>query len=155
MIASVPVLHALEFAVTWLPRASSPETRAETPLPMTCSTIVLPRRRTRPSSTMGTTRSPMVSMPPMPVPITAPVSQWTRSSSCKGRSKPASVQASTAAMQPKRWLEFMASSSSSSKYCSAISSTPWGTPATRQPNFNSSRMGMWRIPDVPFRRACS
>ena len=77
MIASVPVLQALEFAVTWLPRASSPETRAETPLPITCSTIVLPSRRTRPPSTIGTTRSPIVSIPPIPVPITAPASQNT------------------------------------------------------------------------------
>ena len=37
-IASVPVLHALELVVTWLPSASRPETRAETPLAITCST---------------------------------------------------------------------------------------------------------------------
>ena len=45
-IASVPVLHALELVVTWLPRASRPETRAEMPLAITCSTAVLPSRRT-------------------------------------------------------------------------------------------------------------
>ncbi len=42
----MPVLHALELVVTWLPSASRPETRAETPLAITCSTAVLPRRRT-------------------------------------------------------------------------------------------------------------
>ena len=41
--ASAPVLHALELVVTWLPRARIPETRAETPLAITCSTAVLPR----------------------------------------------------------------------------------------------------------------
>jgi hypothetical protein len=48
--ASVPVLHALELVVTWLPSASRPATRAETPLAITCSTAVLPRRRARPAS---------------------------------------------------------------------------------------------------------
>ena len=45
-IASVPVLHALELVVTWLPSARSPTTRAEMPLAITCSTAVLPRRAT-------------------------------------------------------------------------------------------------------------
>ena len=54
--------------VTWLPRASRPLTRAETPLPITCSTIVEPRRRTLPASVIGTRRSPTVSRPPTPVP---------------------------------------------------------------------------------------
>ena len=94
------MLHALLFEVTWLPRASRPLTRAETPLPITCSTIVEPRRRTLPASVIGTSRSPTVSRPPTPVPITAPASQYTRSSAGAGRSKPASTQASTAAIEP-------------------------------------------------------
>ena len=52
------MLQALEFVVTWLPRLSSPETRAETPLAITCSTAVLPRRRTFLASVSGTTRAP-------------------------------------------------------------------------------------------------
>ena len=51
-MASVPVLQALELEVTWLPRASRPLTRAEIPLPITCSTMVEPRRRTLPASVM-------------------------------------------------------------------------------------------------------
>ena len=98
--ASAPVAQALEFAVTWLPSASSPETRAETPLAITCSTAVLPRRRIFLAETIGTTRSAMVSMPPIPVPITAPLCQSTRSSPRSGRASPASCQASTAASEP-------------------------------------------------------
>ena len=41
--------QALEFVVTWLPSASSPDTRAEMPLAITCLTAVLPRRRTFPA----------------------------------------------------------------------------------------------------------
>ena len=115
MTASVPLLHALELLVTWLPSAKRPAIRADTPLPITCSTTVLPSRRTRPESVSGTTLSPTVSSPPTPVPMIAPQSQSTWSSSSFGRAKPASRQASTAAIHPKRWLEFMARRSSSSK----------------------------------------
>jgi hypothetical protein len=69
-------------------------------------------------------RAAIVSIPPIPVPSTAPLPQSTRSSPRSGRASPASCQASTAAMLAKRWLEFMASSSSSAKYEVAIASTP-------------------------------
>jgi len=79
----------------------------------------------------------------MPVPIIAPTSQsMAESSRGSGRSNPASVQASTAAMLPKRWLEFIAFSSSGAKYCSANASTSWGTPATWQANLSSASKGM-------------
>ena len=93
-IASVPVLQALELVVTWFPRANCPETRAETPLAITCSTAVDPMRRTFLASVRGTTFSAVVSMPPIPVPMMAPVSQSTVSESRAGRSSPASRQAS-------------------------------------------------------------
>ena len=44
-------------------------------------------------------------------------------------------------MQPKRWLEFIARSSSAAKYRSANSSTPCGTPATWQANLSSASKG--------------
>ena len=97
MMASVPVLQALELVVTWFPRASSPESRAETPLAITCSTTVLPKRRTFLALTSGTMRSPIVSIPPIPVPKIVPVSQSTVSEPRSGRSRPASVHASIAA----------------------------------------------------------
>jgi hypothetical protein len=96
MIASLPVLQADELDVTWFPRASRPAIRALVPLFITCSTIRLPRRRTLPSLTMGTTVRAMVSMPPIPQPTIAPVSQSTRSSPVSGKSNPASRHASTA-----------------------------------------------------------
>ena len=45
------------------------------PLAMIFSTMVEPSRRIFAESVSGTSDSPIVSMPPMPVPITAPVSQ--------------------------------------------------------------------------------
>jgi hypothetical protein len=58
---------------------------------------VLPSRRTLPASVSGTTFAPIVSMPPIPVPITAPLSQSTASSPGFGRARPASRHASIAA----------------------------------------------------------
>jgi hypothetical protein len=68
------------------------------PLAITCSTAVLPRRRTFLASVSGTTFEPMVSMPPIPVPSTAPVSQFTSSDPAGGTVSPPSFQASRAAM---------------------------------------------------------
>ena len=97
MTASVPVLQALELVLTWLPRPSLPAMRALLPLDMICSTMVLPSRFTRPAWVRGARVSAIVSMPPMPVPMIAPVSQSGSPPSSPGRSIPASVQASTAA----------------------------------------------------------
>jgi hypothetical protein len=72
------------------------ETRADTPLAITCSTAVLPRRRTLPASVTGPTLAPIVSMPPIPVPITAPLSQSTRHRRVRDARGPASRQASIA-----------------------------------------------------------
>ncbi len=85
------------------------------PLAITCSTAVLPRRRTLPALVIGTTLVAIVSMPPMPVPSTAPVSQFTRSSSGAGTSSRASFQASTAAIDTYRCDRFIARNMSSSK----------------------------------------
>ena len=93
-MASVPVLQALELVVTWLPSANCPESRAETPLAITCSTDVEPMRRTFPALVSGITFSAVVSIPPIPVPTIAPVSQSTVSESRGGRSSPAPRQAS-------------------------------------------------------------
>jgi len=155
MIASVPVLQALELVETWFPRASNPEIRAETPLAMICSTIVLPSRRTRPASTSGTSLSPVVSSPPIPVPMMAPVSQSTAEASRSGTSSPASVHASTAARDAKRWLAFMARSRSGGKRSSQSASTRSrsGAPATVQAKLRSSMIGMFRSPDRPSRSA--
>ena len=154
-IASVPVLHALELVVTWFPSASRPATRAEMPLAITCSTAVLPSRRSLPPSVNGTTRSPIVSMPPIPVPRTAPVAQSTAPSSRGGRRSPASSQASTAARPAKRWFEFMARSSSAAKAAPARSSAPSGTPATWHPKPSSASFAIARTPDRPSRSASS
>ena len=70
---------------------------ALTELAMVCSTTLLPRRRTLPSLTRGTTKSPTVSTPPIPVPMIAPESQFTSSPSA-GKARPASRQQSIAAM---------------------------------------------------------
>ena len=51
---------------------------ALTALAMVCSTVVLPRRRTLPSLTRGTTHSPTVSTPPMPAAMTGPNSRDAR-----------------------------------------------------------------------------
>src|SRR5215472_17503260 len=91
--ASLPVLHALELVDTWFPRASKPATRALLPLMKDCS-IELPRRRTLPALTSGTTFSARTSTAPHPVPMIAPLSQSTSSDSGEGRANPASVQAS-------------------------------------------------------------
>ncbi len=96
--ASVPVVHALLLVVTWPPSARSPPTQALTELAIVCSTEVLPIRRTLPSFTFGTTHSPTVSTPPMPVPMMAPLSQSTSSEPGSGTMKPASRQQSIAAM---------------------------------------------------------
>ena len=96
-MASVPVLHALEFVVTWLPSPSSPAMRALLPLHIVCSTMVLPRRATLPASVRGTSFSAVVSIPPHDVPMIPPLSQSTSSASGATRGRPASVQAATAA----------------------------------------------------------
>ena len=72
--------------------------RAVFPLDMICSTIVLPRRLTLPASVRGASFSAMVSMPPMPVPMMAPVSQSATYRAASGLTKPASRYASMAAM---------------------------------------------------------
>jgi hypothetical protein len=92
------VVQALLLVVTWPPSASIPPTQALTALAMVCSIVVLPRRRTLPSLTRGTTHSPTVSTPPTPVPMMAPVSQSTSSDPASGTAKPASRQQSTAAI---------------------------------------------------------
>ena len=54
------MLQADEFVVTWLPRASCPEIRAEIPDAITCSTLVEPIRRIFLSFVRGTTFSAIV-----------------------------------------------------------------------------------------------
>ena len=126
-IASVPVLQALELVVTWLPSASRPETRAEMPLAITCSTTVLPRRRTFLASVSGTTlladrvhAADAGAEDRARVPVDA-------SSSRLGRSRPASRPGLDG--RERRVSGGSSSSRSSSsvaKYRSASSSTPCG-----------------------------
>jgi hypothetical protein len=65
---------------------------------MTIWTMVLPMRRIWCSFTFGTTWPAMVSMPPIPEPMMAPVFQSTSVLSGFGTESPASRQASIAAM---------------------------------------------------------
>ncbi len=116
MIASFPVLQADELDVTWLPRASNPAILALVELFMTIWTMVLPMRRIWFALTFGTTSPAMVSMPPIPEPMMAPVSQLTSVLSGFGTVKPASRQASIAAMPAYPMLSFTERRSSASKY---------------------------------------
>ena len=139
--ASVPVVHALLLVVTWPPSARKPPTHALTELAIVCSTDVLPRRRTFPSFTRGTTYSPTVSTPPIPVPMIAPVSQSTSPPPGSGRSNPASRQQSIAAMPAYTMLLLSARSVSSEKYSRLSSSLTSGTPPTWQANPRSRSFG--------------
>ena len=97
----------------------------------------------------------MVSSPPIPVPMTAPLSQLTRSSFGSGRSSPASSHASSAAREAWRRFESITKSSSWRKRRAAASSTPCGTPATVQPRPSSFILGTCRMPERPARSACA
>ena len=70
-------------------RAPASRRRRRSPSsPSSARPTVLPIRRTLPSFTFGTTHSPTVSTPPMPVPMIAPVSQSTSSEPGSGTVKP-------------------------------------------------------------------
>ena len=75
MMDSVDVLHALLLLVTCPPAPSKPPSRALTALDITRSGTVLPNRRTRAESVIGTSTLPAVSSPPMPEPKMIDVSQ--------------------------------------------------------------------------------
>jgi len=154
MIASVPVLQADEFEVTWFPNPSKPAIFALMPLLITRSTTWDPRRRTFPALTAGTTVVAMVSIPQMPHPKMVPEFQSAGSSSL-GISNPASLHSSMAAMAAYPMLSLWDDDGSPPKHADRFSSNFSGTPPIRQENFSSSSCGMYLIPDFPLRIACS
>src|ERR1019366_8371164 len=151
--ASVPVTQALEFVVTRFPRASSPPSRAVLALHCVCSGIVLPSRPTRPASVHGTSFWATVSMPPNTVPMIAPLSQSTSSTSCAVLGRPASVHASMAAIAAYLMHAFIAKSSSSARCWRLRASTPSGMAPTWQANLLSRRCSRKRTPLFPSRSA--
>src|SRR5215472_6162843 len=152
VIASVPVEQALLLVVTCPPKPKSPPTHALAQLDIALSAALLPSRRTRPAFVSGTTNSPMVSMPPSEVPMTAAVRQSTGESGL-GMENPASCQQSTDAMTAYFIEEFVFLRSSSLKYPFAACSEISGMPATWHPNPASFICAENVTPDLPSHKA--
>src|SRR5262249_34374334 len=117
------------------------------------SAALLPSRRARPALVSGTTTSPMVSMPPSDVPMTAAVFQSTDESAVL-RASPASLQHSRAAMTAYFIDVFEFLRSSDVKYPLLVAAEMSGVPATVHPKPNSFICGQCEIPDLPPRKAC-
>ena len=137
------------------PSPRIPATDAEEPLIITRSTIREPILRCCLWATSGATTPVRMSMAPMPVPTTHPVSQSTRPLGSKSKGSPESRQHSMAARAAYSMIGLRTRLRGGGRRSSRSLESIAGMPPTWHPRPSSAASGQKRMPERPSRKATS